>query len=246
MHPNNSSERYEAGTVRSRWRRSSVCLLAGLGLVLACAEPEGIVFTDDFGDNYVEVTSPEDLVTNLAQLYRLRDVAYLDQMLVAAPDLPEFRFDAYEVPQPESWGRTEEMNLTTRMFKPETTTSGVIPVPQELWITSISIRLTKTQSFTERTGFYASSGNPLGLSPDRWKVFGAVYEADILFVLQSEIDYTVQGLQEYLVVEDLATEPGAEGRFHLLQWIDRGPVPRVGVAVDPHNWSDMKRLYAGW
>jgi hypothetical protein len=175
---------------------------------------------------------PADLIQQLAEAYRSRNIDQFTSILAhdivanENGDLNDYLFitaPSSGVPD-EQWGYTEEVRVHRRMFRPEDTPVGESPVPAELWLTSVTITLTQETAFTERTDlYYDATANPNGLDPELWKAEDAIYGTDVLFDLQGEIDYQVQGQALFVVVTDLTKEIGEDGKFLLLQWNDLAP-----------------------
>jgi hypothetical protein len=108
----------------------------------------------------------------------------------------------------------------------------------EYWLVGIYISLTQSAEFRERTDFYESFTNPTGLSPTRWKVTDAVYATDVFFDTQ-DTDFQATGRANFVVIEDLERQLGADGKFLLLQWNDLGTNAKATQAT----WSGVKSLY---
>jgi hypothetical protein len=192
--------------------------------------------------------SPEDLVQQLATAYRTQDLQLLPGLLAADPELPDYVFLA----PPEGgfpgqqWNRDEELRIHTRMFDPVSTQQGTSPLPEDLWISTILITLTQETPFVEVPELYASTSNPTGISPQRWKALEAIYGTDVLFDLEGEIDYQVNGQCRFVVVEDLQISPGEAGRLTMLRW-EELPMSKAGAlkpsAVRARSWGELKTLY---
>jgi hypothetical protein len=189
-------------------------------------------------------SGPQELVQQVAEAYRTRDVDLLRTLLADDAELPDylFLFPVFDEPLVDSWGLEEELRIHERIFDPTRSVGGASPVPPELWVTSITITLTQQTAFVETTDFYASPDNPDGLSPDVWKVVEAIYGTDVLFDLQGEIDYHVGGLSRFVVVEDLRKPAGAAGTFLILRW-EELPQSRAALAAGDVPWSKFKSLY---
>jgi hypothetical protein len=194
-------------------------------------------------DPYPAAASPEELVQQLATAYRNRDLERLRTILADDVDLPQYLFmtaPGWGIGN-ESWGLEEELRLHQRMFEPDNPPDGQTPLPGELWLLSATITLTQETAFEERQDLYVSTQNPDGLAPDRWKVMDAIYGTNVLFDLQGEIDYQINGRAFFIVVEDLQKAVGTAGRFRILQWNDLGSSRKA--MDDDTTWSAVKGLY---
>jgi hypothetical protein len=99
-------------------------------------------------------------------------------------------------------------------------------LPEELWLTSVTIQLSPSSNFGERIEYYQSATNPDGLEPANWKAWGTDYSTSVLFETQGETDYLVQGSAYFVVVEDLTKTGSEAGRFLLYRWQDLGGNPK--------------------
>ena len=107
-------------------------------------------------------------------------------------------------PQPgedQSWGYTEEVRIHRRMFRPEDTQPGEIPVPAELWLQAVNISLNPATPWQERPVFYRSDTNPTGLDPAKWRVVDARFTTNVFFDTQSDTDFLVEGEAVFTVPE---------------------------------------------
>jgi hypothetical protein len=182
--------------------------------------------------------SPADLIQNLATAYGALHLEHFVGLLANEPGAAaEFLF-FLDGPGNELWGFTEEARIHQRMFEPQNTPPGQNPVPVEYWLVGIYISLTQSAEFRERTDLYESFTNPTGLSPTRWKVTDAVYATDVFFDTQ-DTDFQVTGRANFVVIEDLERQLGADGKFLLLQWNDLGTNAKATEAT----WSGVKSLY---
>jgi hypothetical protein len=147
-----------------------------------------------------------------------------------------------------NWDVTEEQRIHQRMFEPENPRPGDAPVPNDLWLTSITITLNRVSSeWEERADLYATPAEPEGLDPELWKPVGAEYQADVLFDTQSETDYRVDARQSFVVLDRRDRLEGVPGKFSLYRWEELGWPPAstatFGVGVEATSWSGIKRLY---
>ena len=215
----------------SREQSVSRTLRAALIATFVLAFFTGCIFSPEKKDDdtIVEppsvVAQPEDLIQVLASAYRLQDITAFAGMLANDPDNNAeylFLLDPSANQGETQWGFEEETRLHQRMFDPENTLPGDPPVPTEYWLTSISITLTLSTPFTERTDLYQSAQNPTGLPADKWKATDAIYATDDLFDTQGRLDFQVTGRANFVVVEDLTKTIGDPGKFLILQWNDLG------------------------
>lgn len=178
------------------------------------------------------IASPADLVQTLALAYRTQNIDMFTGLLANdVENKAEYLFildPSAEAGDPQ-WGYEVEVKVHQRMFEPQDTPPGQLPVPLELWLESISITLTADNSFSERTDLYESTQNPTGLNPAKWKATDAIYSTDVLFDLQGGTDFQVTGNANFVVIEDLTKEVGDEGKFLLLTWNDLAQKPSLGL-----------------
>jgi hypothetical protein len=204
------------------------------------------------------------LVQGLSSAYRTRNYDEFAKLFPTQEDNAPYYFFLNEpVNGISNWDLTEELRIHRRMFKPEDPLPGETPVPQELWLESISITLDRTAAeWTERTDLYRSDANPAGLDPAKWKATEAEYHADVLFNTVGNTDYRVDGRANFVVIEDLQRATGAAHKFLIYRWEDLGT---FGVQIDVEdvlassenalfdgrrpiagsqtNWSGLKQLY---
>jgi hypothetical protein len=205
---------------------------------------------------YPEINSEKSLIKNLEIAYRLRDYPKFTT-LFADQDSVSYLFLLSEPPVTGEtfWGAAEEKRIHRRMFQPQNPLPNEVPVPDDLWLTSVDIVLTPQTEFAERPDFYRSASNPGGLNPARWRATEATYGAYVFFQLAGTTDYQVDCLAKFVVLED-KTKPrmNSPGRWLIYRWedlsrpLDLGSgVARVAGAgalgVEQRHWSALKRLY---
>jgi hypothetical protein len=210
--------------------------------------------TDDAGNlgslsnivaaNVSEPRSGDELLEKLKIAYRERDYAtYQEVFTNPADDAPYYFFLNAPVNGITSWDATEELRIHRRMFNPEDPLPGEPPVSVDLWPVTISIELTRTASaWVERTDLYRSPGNPEGLDSAKWKASEAEFHADVLWELQGDTDYRIDGRQNFIVIEDLTKAPGEERKYLIYRWEDLDPPPSA-VSFEPATWGMVKGLY---
>lgn len=169
-------------------------------------------------------TNEPELIANLALAYQHRNYDEFANLLPTAENNVQYFFflSAPLEDGTTNWGATEELRIHRRMFNPENPLPGETPVPQELWLQSITISLTPIREFVERPDLYASQTNPSGLDPAKWKVTEAEYHAEILFDTQTETDYRVDGKANFIVINDLTKTAGQDRKFLIYRWEDLG------------------------
>jgi hypothetical protein len=177
---------------------------------------------------------PADLVQKLAASYGRLDPALFDVLFPTAVNY--FYFLNEPLPNGDThWGLTEELRIHQRMFAPEETPPGEAPVPAYLRLSSISITLTPLAQFIERPDLYTPNGE---LDPMRWKAMQADYAASILFDTVTETDYRIEGIANFVVIEDLTLPAGSDSKFSIYRWEDLGTRAKIAV-----SWSSVKGLY---
>ena len=227
----------------SREQSVSTTLRAALIATLVSAFLTGCIFspdkkTIDTGGGAPDIVkTPQDLIQVLAESYRTRDIVLFSSLLANDPDNnAEYLFilDPAAGADDEQWGYDLETRIHQRMFEPQNTPPGQAPVPAEFWLTSITITLTRSTPFTERTDLYFdATNNPTGLSKDKWYVSDAIFATDVLFDTQGDLDFQVTGRANFVVVEDLTKTIGDAGKFLILQWNDLGTNKPSPVAEMP-------------
>lgn len=201
--------------------------------------------------------SAEELIQALSKAYQQRDYVAFENLFPAPPDsAPYLYFLSEPLPNGQTnWDLTEELRIHRRMFNPESPLPGETPVPQEIWLQSITITLTPLVDFAERPDLYRSPTNPNGLNPDLWKATECVYQANLFFDTQSSTDFRVDGRENFVVIENLAKASGEDRKFLIYRWEDLGsnglatPVSGGGVSTmlagtsSQRSWSALKGLY---
>jgi len=185
------------------------------------------------------IDSPEAVVKSLAWSYQYGDLALFKSILAHDPGRnADYRFllsDPTDQGETE-WGYDEEVKIQRRMFRPQMQVTDENPVPPELWLSSISINLTQSAPFAERTNLYSADGGKDGkLDPAIWKAVEARYGTDVFFETQGDQspDFQVTGEANFVVIEDKTKKAGSSGKFLLYTWEDRRPPlkPEAGVAA---------------
>jgi hypothetical protein len=197
-------------------------------------------------DQQLIAESPGELVELLAISYRERSLALFSSLLANDPaNNAEFLFvlDPAGNLGDSSWDYDEMVRIHQRMFEPENTPPGEPPVPAENWIVFIAITLSPNINFSERTDLYESAQNPTGLDPAKWAAVDAAYSTDVLFDLQNGNDLQITGQSNFLVIEDLTKEPGAAGKYLLLQWNDLAQKPIQKTLGESKSWSEILSLF---
>jgi hypothetical protein len=179
------------------------------------------------------VESPSDLITRIAHAYRSMDLELYGKLFAREPGQGVgFRFVLNRPTQAGEggWGYAEEMRIHRRMFRPETITPDEKPLPRELWVQSIQVRLVPVTEFRERFDLYISEHNPRGeLDRKRWRATDAVYETDVTWLTRGGGTMHIAGQARFIVIEDLWQALGSADKFLLYRWEDLG-AGEVGVA----------------
>jgi hypothetical protein len=210
---------------------------------LASIAITGCIFSPEVGDVPPEppivIDSPPKLIEALERAYRTRSYDDFVKLLANDPDRnAEYLFLLSE-PTEEGetqWGYETEARAHLRMFNPQSTPPGDLPVPNDLWLQTVDITLTPNTEFSERTDLYSSDGGADGLlDPEVWRAESALYSANVFFGMLGDTDYQVNGQADFVVIEDLAKSGGESGRFLLFIWEDLGTPgqPKPSVARDP-------------
>ena len=207
-------------------------------------EPAGVEPTTwgRFKSLYAPESPPSTLIEALEDAYGRRDYESFAELFPEEEDGVTYLFILAE-PLPigqTNWDLAEELRIQRRMFRPESPLPGETPVPQELWLSSITITLTPIREFTERPDLYRSPANPNGLDPERWQAVEAEYLADILFDTQSQTDYRVNGRENFVVAARRDRLQGVPGKYVLYRWEDLGSYARIASEA---SWTSMKALY---
>ena len=198
---------------------------------------------------HLRPASPAELIDAFAQAYGTMNYNLYRSLLADnAPGNAKFLFFLSEPTElgETQWGVTEELRIHQRMFMPESTPEGDPPVPPERWVQNIDINLTQLEPFAERTDLYSQDGGADGkLDSARWRATDARYGTYVYWDMAGEMDYVVQGEENFIVIEDKAKEPREPDKFLLYVWEDLGGQatgggPRV---ADQATWSGLKSLY---
>ena len=201
-------------------------------LALAMCLWTGCIFSPEVGEIPPEpppvIDSPEALVTALSRAYLTRDITLFESLL--ANDTARGAEYLFLLSAPTDlgetqWGYQEEARIHQRMFKPESPPPGDPPVASQLWLQSVTITLTKQESFAERTELYTTNGGSLDQAI--WRAKDARYTTFVFFDLAGT-DYKVEGEANFVVIEDLTKVVGDTGKFLLYIWedIDTGPAAK--------------------
>ena len=197
-----------------------------LALVVATALFSSCIFKPD--EKPPENTGPtipttqDELIQLLSTAYRNRDIDTFANLFPNTADAaPYFFFLNEPVNGVSNWDLTEELRIHRRMFKPEDPLPGEDEVPPDLWLVSITINLSRTAvNWVERTDLYKTPTNPEGLDSAKWKASEAEFHADILFELQGDTDYRVDGKHNFIVIEDVTKAAGTDRKFLIYRWED--------------------------
>jgi len=202
----------------------------GFAIAFAALLASGCIFNPQEkappGDPIVTgpATSPEELIQKLVAAYQKRDYLAFENLFPTAEDNAPYLFILSD-PLPNgqtNWDVTEELRIHRRMFNPENPLPGETPVPEELWLQSITITLQQNNPFAERPDLYKSPTNPDGLDSNVWKATESVYQANLLFDTQSPTDYRVDGKANFVVIENLTKASGEDRKFLIYRWEDLG------------------------
>ena len=177
--------------------------------------------------------NPEEFIKVLEGAYRTRNYDTFASLLSAETGAEYLFILEPNSPGDHQWGRTEELRIQQRMFRPEDIQPGDPPLNPDLWLVSIDISLTPQQGFTEARTFYRSDSNPEGLDPAVWKAMEAVYNTDVLFDLQGQTDFQVTGRASFVVIENLAKNIGDAVKFLIYRWEDLGTRSKPAAAARP-------------
>ncbi len=206
--------------------------------------------TDDNAGNSSPVSIPTtaltdtpgdetELVEKLVWVYAHRDAANYPGLF--SPDFLHRSSDGTT-----EWDVTEELRIHQRMFRPQDVAPADTPVPADLWLVSITAALTRGGPWNEMSEFYFDPDtNPTGLDPVRWRVIGTDYSNALFFQTQGPTQYQADGVQFFVVVEDLSLRVGTAGKFSLYRWEDLGSqnAPGLRAAMAIASWSEVKSLY---
>lgn len=195
--------------------------------------------------------SPSAIVDALALAYRTLDTDLLLALLANDPDRNAELLFILSEPTEEGetqWGFETEARLHRRMFEPENPDPGDLPVPLDLWLEHVDISLIQQTSFVERMDLYSRDGGADGLlDPTVWRAVAATYSTDIFFSMRGELDYQVNGLADFVIIEDLAKNVGDAGKFLMFIWEDLGSAGAHSSdddsALSSETWSGLKDLY---
>ena len=178
--------------------------------------------------------APVTLIEELVRVYEARDYDSYAALFPPAPESAQFEF---VLPDPlpggqVSWDLAEELRIHRRMFRPDQVPPGETPVPQELWLVSVSVSLVSIAGFAEIE-------NPAGLDPRRWRAWEAEYGAEVLFDTQSDTDFRATGRQRFVVAGLPNRLEGVPGKVCLYRWQESTP---YGLsASETRSWSQVKR-----
>jgi predicted transcriptional regulator len=197
------------------------------------------------------IDSPEAVVSALSYSYQTMDLGLFKSILahdVGPNDGYHFVSSEPAVPGETEWGYDEEARIHRRMFRPQDHVASETPVPDELYLSYITINLTRLEEFTERTDLYSADHGMDGkLDPAIWRIVDAHYGTDVFFDTQSDQDFQVIGEANFVVIEDLKKKVGSSGKFQLYMWEELVPRKQSSKpsaeGSEVHTWSNVKRLY---
>ena len=236
---NPKEQQVQSRSLRAHIRRSFLAATIVAMSLVACEDPITPPPAED-----PPIDSAEALIEALARAYRTRDVDLFASLLAHEPTAnADFLFILSEPTDlgDTQWGYDEEVRIHQRMFHPETAQP---PVSPDLWVQSISIALTKQESFAVREDLYSvNHGEDGKLDTDRWHVMDARYSTYVLWDLAGT-DYKVEGEANFVVIEDLAKPAGSDGKFLILIWEDISvPAAKAAALAKDETWSSLKLLY---
>ncbi|MFQ5600847.1 MAG: hypothetical protein ACE5G2_09870 [Candidatus Krumholzibacteriia bacterium] len=186
------------------------------------------------------VESEADLMRIFADTYRRQDYLALSSLLSGVSSA-RYVFVLAE-PDPRTgetgWDLDEELALHLRMFKPEISTGGP-PLPWQLRVTAIALRMVPESDFVERPDLYFHpESNPDGLDPERWRATEATYRTSVFFDTLGEPDYQVEGRASFVVIDEGARSVGDPLKYHIYVWEDLGS---AGTSLaDPSVFGSMR------
>jgi hypothetical protein len=198
------------------------------------------------------IESEAELIDTFVHAYATRNYGLYSSLLANVPEEnASFLFLLAEptVDGETQWGLEEELRIHHRMFDSENPYPGEPPVPAELWGPAIDIHLTLLAPFQERTDLYSQNGGADGkLDPARWRATDARYGTYVYWDMPGQTDYLVNGQANFVVIEDLAKQSCAPGRFLIYFWEDLGSSVPLAVGMPPGLasqvlWGQVKSLY---
>jgi hypothetical protein len=186
------------------------------------------------------VVSPTE---RLRYAYETRNFPLFAQQLAGPEDGGGYEFVAYGWVSegPVRWRLEEELLIHRRMFQPQATPAGESPLPAKLWPTNISISLTPLSEWRELSDLYRSEKRPSGLDPSHWRAWESRFHAIVYVESQPATGLRIDGLQRFVVLEDLTKHPCDDRGMLIYRWEDLGPSGDPGASL---TWSQVKRLYA--
>jgi hypothetical protein len=154
-----------------RLRFVLTALVCSVLLATACEDPVPPPFCDPACEPDPVARTEDELIRQLSKAYQTRDIDLFTKLFPNAADAaPYFFFLNAPVNGIDNWDLTEELRIHRRMFKPEDPLPGETPVPDPLWLASITINLQRTAAnWVERTDLYKTPTNPNGLDSAKWK-----------------------------------------------------------------------------
>ena len=204
-------------------RQGAIALALVAALATACAD-DPVTPSDPV--SRFPIDSPDKVIEAVERAYQTRDYDLFKPLLANNAECnAEYLFILSEATEEgeTQWGYETELRAHRRMFEPQNTLPGELPVPNDLWLQSVDITLTRQADWTERTDLYSSDGGDDGLlDPTKWRAVSVVYSTDVFFSMAGEVDYQVTGQADFVVIEDLAKTGSEPGRFLLLIWEDLG------------------------
>ena len=193
-----------------------------IALTLTTLVASGCIFSpkEDPPEPPRPVDSPEALIQALKDAYAETNYFKFEGLLAGdylfILDMPNM--DTGET----QWDRTTELRIHQRMFDPENIPPGDPPLASEYWLQSVGITLTSETTFVERPELYTTFDPPGTLNPEIWKAESATYGTNVLFSLQGETDFQVDGRANFTVITDKTKNIGDPGKFLILRWEDLG------------------------
>jgi len=182
-----------------------------------------------------------ELIGQLKTAYQKRDYDTFKRLFHA-----DYQFYLNQA-QPDGtthWGLSEELRIHRRMFRPHAVQPPESPVPQELWLVSVDITLTAFVAFQDATTYYFDpTTNPTGFRRENFTVSQADYAASVFFQTQGETQYRLDGVENFVVVNDLSKTAGDDGKFLIYRWEDLGALALFANSTSTSTWTQVKSLY---
>lgn len=170
--------------------------------VVACSDDED-VFTPKPDSPFKNLTARDDVLHNLELAYNQRNIIQFNRLLDH-----EFIFYFSQAAHgsgsiPNSWGRLEEISVTTNMFNPN--------LRGRMRVVNIDLQLTKIEDdWTEIPQ----------VDEDSWYSMEVVYS--ITVQTASGVDYTAEDLRAEFTVREAAPMGETEKIWRVIRWRDIG------------------------